>query len=70
VNNRARCPTLSRASRRTGRRAAITAGPVFRAIGKGDRLTERRLRPAAVAEIIKRRFEAAGLDPDDYFGCA
>jgi hypothetical protein len=39
--------------------------PGLRAIGKGDLLTERRLRPAPVAEITKRRFEAGGLDPDD-----
>jgi site-specific recombinase XerD len=42
--------------------AGITEGPAFRAIDRHDRMSERRLSPAAVAEVVKRRARAAGQD--------
>ena len=49
--------------------AAITSGPVFRAIGKsGQRIASRRLTDRSVADIVKRYAAAAGLDPKTYSG--
>ncbi|MBK8994136.1 MAG: tyrosine-type recombinase/integrase [Myxococcales bacterium] len=59
------CPVL--ALRRWLDLAGITAGPVFRSINiknvLGPRLSDR-----AVAEIIKKRVAAVGLDPERYSG--
>ena len=37
-------------------------GPVFRAVGRGNIIFERRLRPPAVATAAKRAASAAGID--------
>lgn len=46
----------------------ITEGPVFRPVTKGGRLSETRLSDRAVAKIVKRTAEAAGMNPDSYAG--
>ena len=48
--------------------SGITDGPVFRRMRKGGRLGTNRLSPEAVAEIVKRRARAVGLDPARYSG--
>ena len=48
--------------------SGITDGPVFRSMHKGGRVGPKRLSPDAVAEIVKRRARAAGLDPTYYSG--
>jgi site-specific recombinase XerD len=42
--------------------AEIIQGPIFRSIKKGGRLTEERLTDRSVADIIKKRSAAAGLE--------
>jgi site-specific recombinase XerD len=42
--------------------AGITDGPIFRSIKKGGQLTKERLTDRSVADIIKKRSAAAGLD--------
>ena len=46
----------------------IADGPVFRAVSKGDRVLDRRLTDRAVALILKRLAEAAGMDPTTISG--
>lgn len=46
----------------------ITAGPIFRPINRHDKIDLNALSPQAVAEIIKKRAEALGLDPSRYSG--
>ncbi|CAK0741014.1 Site-specific recombinase XerD [Azospirillaceae bacterium] len=48
--------------------AGIIAGPLFRTIGKGDRLLDRALSDHAVALIVKRYAAAAGLDSSQFAG--
>lgn len=48
--------------------AGIRDGPVFRAVDRHGRVSDRRLSPEAVALVIKQRAKAAGLDPDAYSG--
>jgi site-specific recombinase XerD len=48
--------------------AAITEGPVFRAVLKGGRLQTAALTPHSVAAIVKSYAEQAGLDPAAYAG--
>jgi site-specific recombinase XerD len=48
--------------------AGITSGPVFRAVDRHGNVSKRRLSDRAVANIVKRSAEAAGLDPSDYSG--
>ena len=48
--------------------AGITEGPIFRSIKKGGSLTHERLTDRSVAEIIKKRAEAAGFDPTIFSG--
>ncbi len=48
--------------------AAISSGPIFRPISRHGRLEARRLRPEAVAEIVKRAAERADLDPALFSG--
>jgi site-specific recombinase XerD len=43
--------------------AGITDGPIFRSIKKGGHPTQERLTDRSVANIIKKRSSAAGLDP-------
>jgi len=42
--------------------AGITEGPIFRSIKKGGQVTRQRLTDRSVADIIKKRSAAAGLD--------
>jgi site-specific recombinase XerD len=48
--------------------AQITDGPVFVSIGKGGRVSKKRLSDNAIGEIVKRYASAAGYDPKDYAG--
>lgn len=48
--------------------AAITSGPIFRAVGHGGRIAPRALCDRSVALIVKRTAERAGLDPKDLAG--
>jgi len=48
--------------------AAITEGPVFRPLWKGNRVRDTRLSDHAVARIVQARAAAAGLDPARYAG--
>jgi site-specific recombinase XerD len=48
--------------------ARITEGPIFRSIKKGGALISERLSDRSVAEIIKKRAEAAGFDPAIFSG--
>ena len=43
--------------------AAVHRGPVFRALRRGDNLTDRRLSDQSVGLIVKRRARAAGVPP-------
>ena len=44
------------------------ATPLFRAIGKGGRITATRLTGGSIARIVKARCAAAGLDPQNFAG--
>ena len=46
----------------------ISEGPLFRSIKKGGSVTLERLSDRSVAEILKRRAEAAGFDPTIFSG--
>jgi integrase len=46
----------------------IRDGPLFRPIDRHGNIAPRHLSGHAIAEIIKRRARAAGLDPDRYSG--
>jgi site-specific recombinase XerD len=48
--------------------SGITAGPVFRAVDRHGNVANGRLSDRAVATIVKRSAEAAGLNPADYAG--
>ncbi|GEP00536.1 site-specific integrase [Methylobacterium haplocladii] len=48
--------------------SCIRSGALFRHIRKGDNLTEERLKDHAVAEIVKGRAKAVGLDPKFFAG--
>lgn len=48
--------------------ASITSGPIFRAVNRADVVSASRLSDQAVARAVKRRAEAAGLDPSLYAG--
>ena len=48
--------------------SAITEGPLFRGVTRAAQLLDGRLRGRAVARIVKRVVEGAGLDADDYAG--
>jgi site-specific recombinase XerD len=48
--------------------AGITDGPIFRSIRKGGLVTPERLSDRSVAEIVKKRMEAAGFDPAMFSG--
>ncbi|MFZ1465872.1 MAG: site-specific integrase [Anaerolineae bacterium] len=49
-------------------KAKITTGPLFREIRRGDHIQERRLSDRAIALVVKRCAQAAGLNPDQYSG--
>jgi site-specific recombinase XerD len=46
----------------------ITSGPVFRSINRHGQIQAGRLSDKAVALVVKRQAEAAGLNPADYSG--
>jgi site-specific recombinase XerD len=48
--------------------AAITDGPVFRSIAKGERVSTVRLSDKSVADIVKRHASRLGLDPAAFGG--
>jgi site-specific recombinase XerD len=48
--------------------SAIEAGPVFRPVNRHGRMQPDRLSDKAVALVVKRRAEAAGLEPAKYAG--
>jgi site-specific recombinase XerD len=48
--------------------AAITDGPVFRSIAKGERVSAVRLSDKSVADIVKRHVSRLGLDPAAFGG--
>jgi integrase len=48
--------------------AAITEGPLFRRVNKGDRVLPDRLTAQSVALIVKARAKRIGLKPEDFSG--
>jgi len=48
--------------------AEINAGPVFRAVALGDRVSDQPLAPDSAARIVKRYARRVGLDPAAYSG--
>lgn len=48
--------------------SAIISGPLFRSVNRHGNLQENRLSDKAVALIIKRAAQSAGLNPDNYSG--
>lgn len=48
--------------------AAITTGPVFRSVNRGGKVSDRRLSDKAVALVVKRCAEEAGLDSARFAG--
>jgi site-specific recombinase XerD len=48
--------------------ANLSSGPLFRRIGRGDRVTGDRLTPQSVALIVKKYAKLARLDPDSMSG--
>jgi site-specific recombinase XerD len=48
--------------------ASIEEGPVFRPIAKGGRIVAARLTDRSVADVVKRRARAGGLDPEIFSG--
>ena len=48
--------------------AQVTAGPVFRGVNRWGQVSAARLTDRAVALVVKRCAEAAGLDPAQYAG--
>jgi site-specific recombinase XerD len=48
--------------------AGISKGPIFRSVKKGGLVTLERLSDRSVAEIVKKRVEAAGFDPVIFSG--
>lgn len=43
-------------------------GPIFRGCAKGGKITENRLSPEAVAQVVKRRVAEIGHQPNEYSG--
>jgi len=60
------CPV--RALRAWREAAGISEGPIFRGVNRHDQLQGGRLTDRAVALIVKRAAERAGLDPSSYAG--
>ena len=48
--------------------SGVTSGPVFRAVTRHGRMSDRRLGDAAVADVVKRCARVAGLDPCQFAG--
>jgi integrase len=67
ATGRSTCPVA--ALRAWLERAAIVDGPVFRPVDRHGNVRSSRLRPAAVADVVKRAAIAAGLEnPERYSG--
>ncbi len=62
----ATCPV--KALRAWLKAAAIDEGPIFRPVNRHGHIAPARLSAGAVAEIVKRCAQAAGLDPANYAG--
>jgi site-specific recombinase XerD len=60
------CPVL--ALQRWLKAAGITDGAVFRGVNRHGKLASARLSKRAIADIVKRAADAAGLDPTRYSG--
>lgn len=60
------CPV--RALKRWLQLAAVEEGPLFRPVDRLGRIGKTRLSDRAVALVVKRAAEAAGLNPDVYAG--
>lgn len=65
-SNPATCPVRSLQKWLT--LSGITAGPLFRSVNRHGQISEKRLSDKAVALVVKRAAEAAGLDPKKYSG--
>lgn len=65
-SNPATCPV--RALEAWLEASGITEGPLFRPINRHGQLQDKRLSDKAVALVVKRQAEAAGLDPSKYSG--
>lgn len=65
-SNPATCPV--RAVRAWVDAAAITSGPLFRAINRHGKVSPKRLSDGSVATIVKEAAERAGLDPKVFAG--
>ena len=61
AGNPARCPV--RALRLWCDAAAITDGPVFRPVSKGNRAIDRRLHPESINDLVRAAVARSGLDP-------
>jgi site-specific recombinase XerD len=48
--------------------SGITSGPVFRTLGKGDRVLPTAISGRSIADVVKRRAAQAGLDPEQFSG--
>jgi site-specific recombinase XerD len=48
--------------------AEIADGPIFVSVGKGNRITGKRLSDKAIGEIVRRYAADAGYDPKDFAG--
>jgi site-specific recombinase XerD len=48
--------------------SGITSGPVFRTLGKGDRVLPTAITGRSIADIVKRRAGQVGLDPEQFSG--
>ena len=44
----------------------ITTGPIFRGVKKGNKISDKPMSDKQVANIVKKRCELAGLDPEKY----
>jgi len=64
AGNPSRCPVT--ALQAWLEAAAIDAGPIFRAVSKGNRALPRRLTAGAVNDLLKAAVARAGLDPAAY----
>lgn len=63
ANHQDRALCAGRALRAWLGHAYIDAGPVFRRVMRGDRLTDARLNDRSVPLVLKKHAEAAGVDP-------
>ncbi len=48
--------------------AGITTGPIFRRMGRGERVFPQALTPFSIGQVVKRYVKAAGLDSSEFGG--